>query len=152
MAVSDGLLQLDPLLASARAKAGLDDFVDEEFIEPLTHLLAAYRSEADFSAQGAQAMHGHLVDALVTRLRIHHCVKLHPEILQEEIRGPLVILGLPRTGTTKLQRLLGSSPHMQKLPFWKLLTPVPLDDVSSNASDPRIALAEQFVAGMKHRT
>src|SRR5271156_5840158 len=84
------VLQVEPLLESARSMAKLADFVDYSFIEPMTHLLKSLRSEARLSESGVESMRAHFVDMLVTRLRVQHAVKQNPEILKEEIKGPLV--------------------------------------------------------------
>lgn len=145
--VLDGF-QLDTLLTAARQKAGIGDISDDEIIEPLTLLLADYRTTAAFSAQGAQAMQGHLIDCIAMRLRILDTVRQHPEILEEEIKGPLIILGLSRTGTTKLQRVLGASGSFQTLPLWKMMNPLPLPS-DAPGTDSRLAVAEQTAAATK---
>jgi hypothetical protein len=43
----------------------------------------------------------------------------HPEILEEDIGSPIIITSPPRTGSTKLQRLLGASGNFQTAPLWK---------------------------------
>ena len=140
--------QLQPLLVAAHQKAGIHDIADDEIIEPLTLLLADYRTTAAFSAQGAQAMQEHLIDCVAMRLRILDTVRRHPQIVDEEICGPLVILGLSRTGTTKLQRVLGATGNFQTLPLWKMMNPLPLP-TDPPGTDSRLAFAEQTAAATK---
>ena len=140
--------RLELLLDLARQKTGIFDLPDEEIVEPLTLLLADLRSEARLSAQGMPAMHAHLVDLLAMRMRLRDITRRHPEILDEKIRGPLIILGLSRTGTTKLQRCLGATGDFQTLPLWRILNPLPLPG-DAPGNDSRLALAEQFVAYIK---
>ena len=84
MTQADEALQFSPLPANARAKAGLSDFVDESFIEPLTRLLDSYRNDAALSGQDIEGTRVHLVDMLVTRLQIVDALKRHPKTLQDE--------------------------------------------------------------------
>ena len=49
----------------------------------------------------------------------------HPEIGDEEVEGPLVIIGLPRTGTTALSNLLAADPQIRSVRLWESSDPVP---------------------------
>ena len=119
-------LSADALLKSARNKAGLNDFGDEWFIEPLSILVDSINKEAHLTALGMLIQKGRLVDALVTRLRIEALYKQHPEILDIDLGKLLIIAGLQRTGTTTLHRLLAADPDMRSLASWEAQFPVPL--------------------------
>ena len=107
---------LDPagLLAEAHATAGLEDFGDEGFLEPLERLVAAVDRDAGLSANGVIGARMGLVRCLVNRLRMQADLTAHPEILDEPILRPLVIVGLPRTGTSKLQRMICADDDVQR--------------------------------------
>ena len=113
------------VMAAARQMAGLEDFGDPQFVDGLTRLLDAFRNEAHLSPIGEQLAFGGVVSMLVNRLRYVRDVKAHPEILRERIERPIVILGLPRTGTTKLQRILSSSPQALPMMYWRMMNPAP---------------------------
>lgn len=134
---------LDPaaLLSAATREAGLDDYGDDAFLEPLKRLVSAIAGEANLSLTGRFGTRARLVQCLVNRLRLQRDLKEHPEILDENVSDPIVIVGLPRTGTTKLQRMLSSDPGVQKTPFWLLLNPAPLPGWKSGEPDGRIAQA-----------
>jgi Sulfotransferase family len=139
---------LQPLLAAAQQHAGIFDPLDEDVREPLRRVLEAYRNEAGFEDRGIQAMHMHMVDLLAMRLRLRDAVNRHPQVNDEEIRAPLIILGLPRTGTTKLQRCLAATGCFQTLPLWKIMNPLPLPS-DPPGTDSRIAVAEQIVGMLR---
>jgi len=126
-------LRLDEnaLLAAARRRAGLSDFGDPVFREPLRVLLAALEGEAALSPVGRFVARSLVLQLLVTRLRAEALLREHPEILEEEVRAPIVILGLPRTGTTHLHNLMSQDPQLRSLPYWESLEPIP------DAPDPR---------------
>src|SRR5690606_38554563 len=86
--------------------------------------------------------------ALGNRLKIVADRKRFPAIAQEKIEKPLFILGLPRSGTTLLQALLTADPAARGTLHWELLNPSPPPETASYDSDPRIAIAEQQVAGL----
>ena len=126
-ALADGVeLVPDRLIADAVAKAGgLDDFGPDGWQEPLEVLCRAYRSEAGLSAFGTVSIHAQLVQFLTNRLLIAEVVRRHPEALEQEVRAPIVIAGLPRTGTTHLHNLISADPAMRYLPYWESIEPVP---------------------------
>ena len=74
----------------------------------------------------------------------------HPEILEVEIRRPIVIVGQPRTGTTHLHNLMAADPALRSLPYWESLEPVlPASEqaaVTSGEPDPRLARTEVGLA------
>ena len=142
--IDRGLGELEPavLLAAASKEAELDDFGDEGFMVPLTRLIQALVAEAHLSRTGLLGTRARIVQCLVNRLRLQQDLKRHPEILHENVFDPIVIVGLPRTGTTKLQRMLSSDPAVQRTPFWQLLNPAPLPGWQPGEPDKRIAIAQ----------
>jgi hypothetical protein len=89
-----------------------------------------------------------VVGLLVNRLRAEDHFERFPEILDEEIREPLVIVGLARTGTTMLHRMIASDPRMISLLWWESRNPAPFPGPGEGRRDPRIADAEAEVAAM----
>ncbi len=134
--IRDGLagygatLQLHPeaLLDAARARTGLDDFGDAAFRERLEILCAALRTEAGLSDAGVAVVFEQLVGNLVNRLRLQALLTAHSEIEDIPIERPIIICGLPRTGTTHLHNLLAADPALRHLPYWESLEPFPAPD------------------------
>jgi hypothetical protein len=139
-------LSEDAIVEQARAKARLLDFGDESFREPLRRLLASLRDEAKLNEGGVAMQHGRLVDSLATRLLAEDVIRRHPEILDEDLGAPVVIVGLARTGTTMLQRLLGSGPAFQVACWWECRFPAPFPGSDWRRDDPRIEAAHAEVA------
>ncbi|MGZ8763046.1 MAG: sulfotransferase, partial [Acidimicrobiia bacterium] len=117
------------LMAQAAAECRLDDFGDPSFVARLDVWLAAMRDEADLDAFGELSTHAMALQLLKNRLLIEDLLVRHPEIRELPIERPIVIAGLPRTGTTHLHNLLSSDPKLRSLPYWESLEPVPgVDD------------------------
>ncbi|MYH15623.1 MAG: sulfotransferase [Gammaproteobacteria bacterium] len=135
-------LDADYLMNEAAASAGLDDFGDLSFVEPLRQCLAAAGRYVSFSETGLATYTAGIVNDLVNRLRLTRDLKRHPEILDEDVSDPIVIFGLPRTGTTKLQRMMSADPANQSLLFWKILNFAPFPEAVSGEADPRIAVGK----------
>ncbi len=145
-----------PLMAAAVEQTGLDDFGDEDFVERLDVLCHALMTEANLSPAGVTAQYALLTGLLRNRLLVEDLVRRHPEIREIEVRAPIVICGLPRTGTTHLHNLLSADPSLRSLPYWESLEPVLAESErpAAGAVDPRLERTEQalwFVnAAMPH--
>ncbi len=119
-------LTLDPaaLMVAANAETGLDDFGAADFVPQLDLLCRAMTEEGGFNDAGILQQHTLLVGLLKNRLLIEDLIVRNPEILEERITAPIVICGLPRTGTTHLHNLISADPAIRSLPYWESLEPV----------------------------
>jgi hypothetical protein len=129
------------LMAAARKRTGLDNFGDERFREPLDVLLHALQTEAPLSAFGRLVSRHFIVQLLQSRLRLEELYRLHREIEEEKIERPIIVAGLPRTGTTHLFNLLSQDAALRWMPYWESLEPFPdpSEKLDRNGRDPRIA-------------
>jgi hypothetical protein len=121
-------LKLDPdaLEKAALVQAtGLKDFGDPSYRKGLELLCDSLNNEAKLSDFGRGLLEHKLVELLVNRLRIEEFFRLHPEIEGETLAAPVVIVGLPRTGTTLLQRVLSCDPNLYSMHWWESRYPVP---------------------------
>jgi hypothetical protein len=134
--------QASLLIERARAETSLTDFGEDSFREGLDILVASLAKEARLSEQGAVALDAQLVAFLSQRLQIEHWYAEHPEIDDQEIVAPLIGLGLPRTGSTALQCLLGEDPSFRTIRSWEASYPLPPPEKATEHTDPRIAIAE----------
>ncbi|VVM39214.1 sulfotransferase family protein [Pseudomonas fluorescens] len=140
---------LDALLAEASASAGgLDDFGPDDFRQGLLILADALKNEACLSSSGRELLREKLLGQLVNRLVMEDHLRRHPDILEQPIDDPLVIVGLPRTGTTLLQRTLAVDPQFSKAQWWETRYPAPLPGETLEQPLKRIARARAEVAGM----
>ena len=133
-------IEPDALMKLAAEQAGLDDFGATDFVERLDVLCNAMRTESRLSPLGVVTNGGMLVQSLRNRLLVEDLLRRHPEIAEVEIARPIIICGLPRTGTTHLHNLMAADPALRSLPYWESLEPV-LSDAerpAPGAPDPRI--------------
>lgn len=148
---------LDPqaLMQEAKAVAGLENFGDSGFVGSMTRLLERAAGEEDITDKGLRIYRADIVRHLVNRLRAENDICKHPEILEEDVSDPIVIIGLPRSGTTKMQRMLSAAPDVQKLFLWRMRNPAPFPGTIAGQPDPRMELSrpEDSVAegDEKHR-
>lgn len=134
-------LDLAVLLDEARRATGLRDYGDEKFLAPLERLLTRAAREVRFLPEGLQAFRADCLRWLVNRLRVEQDLQRHPEILDEDVSDPIIVIGLPRSGTTKMQRMLAAAPDVQKLYLWRMLNPAPFPESGPGGPDPRRAAA-----------
>ena len=134
------------LMDQACAETGLDDFGAQGFTEPLALLVAEFSDPATgLSPMGLVSQHTLLVTLLKNRLRVQDELHRHPGINDRRIDRPIVIAGLPRTGTTHLHNLVAADPALRSLPYWESLEPVlaPAERPGDGEADPRRARCEQ---------
>ncbi len=128
-------------MADARRKEGLTDWGPGEFEGPLRVLLADY-ARADLNAIGTHILRSGIVHSLRMRLRAREWIRRHPEILDERVAAPIVVVGMMRSGTTLLQRLLAADPRFLCAYGWEVVEVAPRIDHRFTGVDPRIAVSE----------
>jgi hypothetical protein len=128
---------VDELVARACERAGLDDFGGESWREGLTLLVQTVESSPGVNAGGRDYVYAQFVDALWNRLRIVDYLKQHPEVSTERIERPLVVLGLPRTGTSLASYVLDQDPQRRSLLTWEAANSVPPSSPRTLRTDPR---------------
>jgi hypothetical protein len=134
-------LDFEGLLADARERTGLSDFGSAVFREPLRRLLRGLEEEAGLNAQGRRIQRERILGFLVNRLEFEAWWQRHPGIARERIAQPVVIIGLGRTGTTLLQRLLAANPRFYSTLWWEARFPIPFPGETLENPEKRIARA-----------
>jgi hypothetical protein len=132
---------LAAVLADAQRKESLTDWGPGDFEQPLDVLLADY-AIADLNAIGVLILRAGIVHSLRMRLRSQEWIRRNPEILEERVVAPVVVVGMMRSGTTLLQRLLAADPRFQCAYGWEVVEAAPRLDYPFVGTDPRIALSE----------
>ena len=140
-------INLDPgeLVEAARRRTGLDDFGGEDFMPALRELMASCDREADLNLVGRLAARSDASRILRNRLRVQADRTRHPAIAAQEIRRPLVVVGLPRSGTTLLHRLLSQDPANRVPLTWESMLPSPPPERATYRTDRRIEFADRQV-------
>lgn len=111
---------------AATARCGMSDFGDaDEYRPALRRLLHALDHDTRLTAEGWHKYFDRIVQVLVSRAYSQRGWREHPQSLSTPLRPPIVITGLPRTGTTALHRVLAMDPQFQGLEFWLIDNPMP---------------------------
>lgn len=141
-------LDADALHTKATADTGLTDFGPDDYRERLDVYLAALRDIDGLHGSGVVTFYGQLLQLLKNRLLLADLLNRHPEIDDIELRSPVVIAGLPRTGTTHLHNLLAAPPTFRTMPYWESNEPFPLPAEAGVEPDPRRARMDVAVTMM----
>ncbi|OBK73754.1 sulfotransferase [Mycobacterium sp. 1274761.0] len=130
-------LDADVLHAKAVAETGLDDFGPDDYRERLNVYLTALQEITGMQPVGIVNHHAQILQWLKNRLLLTDLLARHPEIHDIELQPPIVIAGLPRTGTTHLHNLLAAPPTFRTMPYWESNEPFPLPSEAGIEPDPR---------------
>ncbi len=113
------------VLDAAREQTGLSDFGPDDFRERLGVWLQSLAEDAELGPVGRVGAFRDCVRYAANRLRLEDLLKRHPEILDVAIVRPIIVAGLPRSGTTHLLNLVAADARLRSLPYWESLEPIP---------------------------
>ncbi len=130
-------LDLAGLLADAESRSGLSGFSEPDVLEALGVVARSLDREARLSVAGRLWTRRRLVELLARRLVVDRELREHPETRKQPLGAPLVVVGMPRTGTTLLQNLLTRLPGARWLRPWELEEPWPDGPEAGGPGDPR---------------
>ncbi|MDP3936902.1 MAG: sulfotransferase [Deltaproteobacteria bacterium] len=104
---------------------GLRDFGEADFEEGLSVLCESVERDAGLLLTGRLAYRDLITNSLVTRLLRIEARQRRPAVFKLPLVPPLIVLGLPRSGTTLLHRLLSLSEDARSPALWEMQQPIP---------------------------
>lgn len=135
--VSNAYPSVETAMAMARAETGLEDFGAGMYREGMGHLLESLERDARLPDSGRADATALIRHRLVNRLKIEQWYKAHPDTEDVSIDGPIIVAGLPRTGSTALGNMLSLDPRFRSLRGWEQKDPVPPPVRGEEEHDPR---------------
>ncbi|MFN8531829.1 MAG: sulfotransferase [Anaerolineae bacterium] len=120
-------LDVSKLKAKAEQQTGLHDWGDSTFVQDTATLIEFVRKNPNANVLLKMTFRDDIMRRLTNYLKLQEAKKRHPDLTDQPVTKPLVILGLPRTGTTLLQRLLAQDPNSHGPALWELQNPVQVD-------------------------
>lgn len=138
-------LDENSLINSAKTSTGLSDFGAEDWHEPFQVLIKSLKEDANLNLMGRIRTRSELIIFLQARLRIEDTYKKHPEIDEEEIIEPMIILGQGRSGTSALINLLSAHPENGVIKTWEAMLPCPPPEKETYLTDPRIEQGDKLI-------
>ena len=136
----------DELISTATRQTGLTDFGDGPAPEGLRQLVDSINAngESFIIPERLQRLKDRLVRLLENRLRYQEDLNENPEILEQELLPPTAIVSLPRTGTTKIQRMMSVTDSYQDLLYWQMFMPARITEAEDNGVAERIAVTRDY--------
>ncbi|MFN8025471.1 MAG: sulfotransferase [Acidimicrobiia bacterium] len=138
-------ISFDPegIVRDAQAATGLTKLLDPTVLDRMAAQAAGTEADAGLSAIGRMVVRARLVTLLSSRLRYDDFVTRYPEALEVELEPPVIVVGLPRSGTTHLVNLLAADSRFRSMPWWEVQEPLPImgDHPGRDGVDPRFKRA-----------
>jgi hypothetical protein len=141
-------LSAKQLVETACETTGLDDFGADSWQVGLERLVDSLNTEAKLNELGDAIVRGELTGYLADRLQIVDYRRAHPEIGEQDVTPPIVIIGQGRTGTTILYDLLAQDPAARVPRTWEVDRPIPPPEPATYDNDPRIAEVDATLEGV----
>lgn len=132
------MIRPDDLIAKACDATGLDDLGPAGYRDGLDAYVGALQDEARLNDLGEVAVENAIVSALSNRLRVVAHATAHPEVTEEEVEAPLVVIGMFRAGTTFLSNLLDQDPANRALLRWEAADSAPPPTPADHREGPRV--------------
>ncbi|HEY1094131.1 MAG TPA: sulfotransferase [Glycomyces sp.] len=142
--------------AVSRAKAEAEAVIGVPFdgldgyLEDWKVLLDCYAASPAVSLLGRRGMLMELRRRLTNRLRVARALATHPEIAAEPIEAPIIVTGLPRTGTTFTHNLLASPRSVRAPRLWEMFHTVP-GDLPEDERAAAVQAAQAVIDGVAAR-
>lgn len=133
----DNITTPDDVLELAAQRTGLSEVESDSWRAGLAIMVDELNSSSAFTPFGRDRIIDDATNALGRRLQIHDYIQAHPEVLDSPVERPLIILGMPRTGTTVISYLLDQDPARRSLLHWQCVHPIPPATTEMLRTDPR---------------
>jgi hypothetical protein len=132
-------LSVEAILSDAQTQTGLCDFGPMDFVERLLQLANEVAENKNIWRHSKERMRASFVKAAANRLKNKAFLDAHPDVKKQEIEKPIIIVGLPRSGTTHLENLIASDRRLRHLPVYlgSEAVPAPGDVTGEDGRDPR---------------
>tara|TARA_R110002094_G_scaffold98330_2_gene98937 strand:+ start:149 stop:1399 length:1251 start_codon:yes stop_codon:yes gene_type:complete len=132
-------MQEEPVLAAAQQATGLSDFGAGDFRERLSVWLMSFDEDRGLGPLGRAGLFNDAVRYASNRLLLEDLLKRNPDIAEVVIDRPIIIAGLPRSGTTNLVNILAADERLRSMPLWEAMQPIPAPGQAAEGAgeDPR---------------
>jgi hypothetical protein len=140
--------RLDLIHEQAAELTGSRNFGPQDYLPGLRIILRSVDSDLRLTPTGRELAWGNLLNALASRAYATRGWEEHPDCLREPIIAPLVVTGVPRTGTTALHKLLSTDSQFQGLQHWLAIAPLPRPPREQWQTYPQYQHARRFLQTM----
>jgi len=136
-------MKADELIQAAQQRTGLERFDSDSYREPLELIVAEIDARPERETI-AGALQEEMTAALANRLRVDDYLRQHPELDDTPLDVPIIVMGMPRTGTTVLSYLLDCDPRWRSLLNWEAVDSVPPPTTATLRTDTRCVAKKEI--------
>lgn len=125
---------------------------DQAMLQSLERFLQEGDRQGGFSESGKKLLAVELANIIVQRSRLEALFSEHPEIADVEIKAPIIIAGIPRSGTTNLSNIMACDSRLRALSFWEFKAPFPSKEETESdelTEEDRVAIGQQAMGYMR---
>ena len=141
---------LDGILDYAEKNSEVPVFRDDAFLNSLERILLEGDRVCGFTEAGKKYLATEFAGYIIQRSRLEALFKENPEIADVEIKSPVVIAGIPRSGTTNLSNIMASDSRFRFLSMWEFAAPFPSEEQikfrESMSVEERMAFGREVLA------
>lgn len=134
------------LLDTAQQRTNLSDFGPDDYLEGLEIFIASLNRESHVAEDRWDIAFEYFVRILNNRLWFAQDLKANPQILDQELLPPVAIIPMPRTGSTKVQRMLGAGDDFQNLLWWQMFMFARIPGLPDGGAAERLAQTKTYEA------
>ncbi len=124
---------------------------DEDSFQNFERFLLEGDHRGGFSEAGKKLLAVECANLIVQRSRLEALFSAHPEIADVKVAAPIIVTGIPRSGTTNLSNIMGSDSRLRALSFWESKAPFPSNDphqIEPLSEEDRTELGRRVMADM----
>lgn len=130
------------IISMAIEQAGSNDFGGGDIEAGLERMIAGF-AQVPLTEEAEAAAEAKFVHDLATRLRIEQYYADRPDIADTPVEAPVLVCGLPRTGTTATVGMMALDDRFRFLRMWEAVAPLPPPRIEDEATDPRAVAARE---------
>jgi hypothetical protein len=143
-------LEVEALLEAGSERArNLTDLGEPQFMDAMRRLVDSLESEGRLNPIGRLIARERILGSIANRLNYIEDRRLNPSIATEKIKQPVIVVGMPRTGSTILHDILAQDPDSRAPLTWEVMFPSPPPEPESFESDPRIEACDATFPGVE---
>ena len=117
------------ILKFAEGELDVPLYRGEFFLERLESFMLEGSRACRLTDAGKGFLTATMANLVMQRSRFEHLFQQHPEIEDIELSAPIVLAGIPRSGTTNLSNIMASDSRLNALSFWEGYRPIPSQEV-----------------------
>lgn len=112
-------LDSNSLIETAKQQIDVPFYDDPAMLERFAALFKEVEANGPLHNVGRMALQSMAVEGLTDQSRMHYLFDTYPEIRQTAVERPIIVVGMPRSGSTHLLKLLSTDSSLRTIKRWQ---------------------------------